>query len=122
MLSLETRPLSVRSSTEAVSTGGAIGCLYREARTQMPGGSHLIECCRAPASSMLGGASWGTPRRKAAQGLQTAQPHHSSRAVVLKWTFGHVWRQFWLSWWGHSWQGCGCCEMPYSAQSRAAPD
>lgn len=69
-----------------------------------------------------GGASWGTPRRQAAQGLQTTQPHHSSRAVVPKWTFGCVWRQFWLSWWGHSGQGWGCCEMPYSVQSRAAPD
>lgn len=61
MLSLETRPLSVRSSAGAVSAGGATGCLCKEAQTQMPGGSHLAECRKAPASSTLGGVPAGAP-------------------------------------------------------------
>ena len=56
MLSLETRPLSVRSLTGTVSARGATGCLYREARTQMPGGRVLQGPCLLHAGGVPAGA------------------------------------------------------------------
>lgn len=92
----------VRSLAGAISSGGTTG--WPVPRATDPD-AWVLPAGRAPQSPGIPGtcssllhpgvsASWGAPRRQAARGLHATWTHQSSRAAVLKWAFGHIWRRF----------------------------
>lgn len=119
--------MSAGDTTGRPVQGGADPDAWRLPAGRAPQGPGTRVTC----SSLLHrevGASWGAPRRQAAQWFQATWPHHSFTTVVLKWAFGHIWRQFWLSQWGSQLEEAGdavkCPTVHREAPAReqVAPD